>query len=80
MNRKMKMRSNQHRRQQRSIYEILKDTDKPIGATHLDPKHEVYYKQDGDQWFYFENGWGESWEGIKVKVDLVKIGGCDESE
>lgn len=71
---KMQKRVTQRRRQQRNIYEMLKDTDKPAGATHFDPKHDVYYKQDGDQWFYFENGWGESWEGIKVKVDLVEIG------
>lgn len=74
----MKNRITQRRRQQRSIYEILKDTDKPIGATHLDPKHEVYYKLENGQWFYFESGWGESWEKTDVKVDLVEIGVSDE--
>ena len=74
------MRSNKRRRQQRNIYAMLKDTCRPEGATHFDPKYGVYYKQDGDQWFYFECVWGESWEKTKVKVDLVKIGGCDESE
>ncbi|MBF7696641.1 hypothetical protein [Acinetobacter rathckeae] len=44
--------------------------DKPIGATHFDVKHCIFYKKDNDQWFYFENGWGESWEKVMGKVDL----------
>ncbi|MBF7685929.1 hypothetical protein I2F17_08885 [Acinetobacter sp. B10A] len=50
--------------------------NQPLGATHFDPKHEVYYKQENGQWFYFEDGWGESWEKVTVKVDLVEIGVC----
>ncbi|SDB88869.1 hypothetical protein [Acinetobacter boissieri] len=70
---KMKMRITQRRRQQRNIYYMLKDADKPAGATHFDPKHSVYYKHENGEWFYFENGWGESWEETEVKVDLIKL-------
>lgn len=78
MSLKMKMRANQQRRQQRNIYAMQKDTNKPAGATHFDPRHNVYYKQENGQWFYFENGWGGFWKDTTVKVDLVEIEVCDE--
>ncbi|MBF7687057.1 hypothetical protein [Acinetobacter rathckeae] len=67
---KTKMRSNRRCRHQRSMYAMRKDKDRPEGATHFDPRHNVYYKQENGQWFYFENGWGESWEKVMGKVDL----------
>ncbi|MBF7685992.1 hypothetical protein I2F17_09200 [Acinetobacter sp. B10A] len=78
MSLKMKMRANQQRRQQRNIYAMQKDTNKPAGTTHFDAEHEVYYKQENGQWFYFEHVWGGFWKDTTVKVDLVEIEVCDE--
>ncbi|SDC28624.1 hypothetical protein [Acinetobacter boissieri] len=75
MKRKMKKRITQILRQQRNIDAMRKDTCRPEGATHFDPEHEVYYKQDGEQWSYFEYVWGNLWKETDVKVDLVEIGG-----
>ncbi|MBF7683003.1 hypothetical protein I2F27_06645 [Acinetobacter sp. B5B] len=73
MKSKMKKRIIQRRRQQRNIDAMLKDTDKPAGATHFDPKHEVYYKQENGEWFYFEHVWGDFWVATQLKVNLIKL-------
>lgn len=72
MKRKMKKRITQGRRHQRSIYEML-NRDRPIGATHFDVKHKVYYKQENGQWFYFDSVWLDDWVPVQQKSVMANV-------
>lgn len=69
---KMKMQSNQRRRQQRSVYEML-NRDRPMGATHFDVKHSIFYKKDNDQWFYFDMVWLDDWVPVQQKSVMANV-------
>lgn len=69
---KMKNRITQRRRQQRSIYEML-NRDRPIGATHFDVKHCIFYKKSNDQWFYFDKVWLDDWVQVQQKSVIANV-------